>query len=117
MGRQNVCTGKTKKRLMNNYMSLGDAISRFLAKYELEDKVLIQSVLTEWEKLCREKRSLLIPIRFWFEKGTLFIKVSSPTWRNELNMSRLRLKQMINNEVKKRTGTRCEDCEVELIST
>ncbi len=85
---------------MNNYMSLGDAIERFLAKHKLQDKVLIQEVLTDWEKFVGTPIASNTE-KVWFEKGTLFIKVSSPTWRNELNMARFRLKQMINQKVNK----------------
>ncbi len=85
---------------MGNYMSLGDAIQRFLAKYELQDKVLIQEILTNWEQFVGKPIASNTE-KVWFEKGTLFIKVSSPTWRNELNMARFRLKQMINQKVNK----------------
>jgi predicted nucleic acid-binding Zn ribbon protein len=85
---------------MNNYMSVGDAIERFLAKYKLQDKVLIQEVLTDWERFVGTPIASNTE-KVWFEKGTLFIKVSSPTWRNELSMGRFRLKQMINQKVNK----------------
>lgn len=83
---------------MKPYMSLGDAIERFLQKHNLKEDVLIQSILTDWEK------HVGTPIasnteKVWFEKGTLFVKVTSPAWKNELLMARFRLRQMINTKL------------------
>ena len=85
---------------MRDYYSLGDAIDRFLEKHKLKDDLLIQRILTDWSKYVGA------PIannteKVWFEKGILFIKMSSPAWRNELMQARLKLLTMINKQAGK----------------
>ena len=85
---------------MSDYVSLGDAITRFLKKYQLQDDMLIQSVLTEWEKYVGAPIAAHTE-KLWFDKGILYVKVSSPAWKNELMMARTRIRLMINEKLGK----------------
>jgi predicted nucleic acid-binding Zn ribbon protein len=81
-------------------MSLGDAINKFLEQHGLKDDLLIQTILTEWEAYMGKSIASNTE-KVWFEKGTLYIKMASPVWRNELMMGRQKIKEMINRKVQK----------------
>ncbi|MDB4285988.1 DUF721 domain-containing protein [bacterium] len=85
---------------MKSYMSLGDAINKFLEQHGLKDDLLIQSILTEWEAYMGKSIASNTE-KVWFEDGTLYIRMSSPVWRNELMMGRQKIKEMINRKVQK----------------
>jgi predicted nucleic acid-binding Zn ribbon protein len=85
---------------MSEFISLGDAIDRFLKKYNLKDEVLIQEIITNWESLVGKPIAQHTE-KIWFERETLFIKVDGAAWRNELSMARLRIRNLINQKVGK----------------
>lgn len=83
---------------MAKYASLGESIQAFLRKYGLEEEVRIQRILTDWEAFVGKPIAQATE-KIWYENGTLFIQMSSPAWRNELSMARLRLIQHLNKEI------------------
>lgn len=85
---------------MSDYLSLGDAIQAFLRKYQLEDEVRIQRILTNWEAFVGAPIANATE-KLWYENGNLHIKMSSPAWRNELVMARLRLQRSLNEKIGK----------------
>ncbi len=83
----------------NNYLSLGEAIEKFLERHGLKETAKIQEVLARWENLMGK------PIagnteKIWFNKGTLYIKMKSPIWKNELLLARNKIRQMMNDQLK-----------------
>jgi predicted nucleic acid-binding Zn ribbon protein len=85
---------------MSDYVSLGNAIQTFLRKYKLEDELRIQRILTNWEAFVGRPIAKATE-KLWYENGTLHIKMSSPAWRNELVMARLRLQRSLNEKIGK----------------
>ena len=80
------------------YLSLGDAIQKFLAKHGLRETAKVQEVISQWDVLMGK------PIannteKIWFNKGILYIKMSSPIWKNELSLARNKIKDMVNAKV------------------
>lgn len=85
---------------MKPYLSLGEAIQAFLDKHGLRDEATIQAIIGEWEKLMGA------PIannteKIWFSKGILYIKMGSPLWKNELQLGRTKIRDMINQRIKR----------------
>ena len=85
---------------MKPYLSLGEAIQAFLEKHGIEDETSIQEVIAEWD-IFMGKPIAQNTEKIWFNKGTLYIKMKSPVWRNELQLARLKIKSMINERVHK----------------
>lgn len=85
---------------MNTILSVGEAIEQFLQKHGLADEILIQGILTDWE------RHIGAPVAaqteaVWFERGVLYMRVPSPVWRNELMLARSRMKALLNEKIGK----------------
>ncbi|MEM9984553.1 MAG: DUF721 domain-containing protein [Bacteroidota bacterium] len=83
---------------MKPYLSLGEAIQAFLDKHGLRQESKIQQIIAEWERLMG------VPIaqnteKVWFKGGVLYIKMSSPLWKNELQMARLKMQETLNREL------------------
>lgn len=81
-------------------MSMGEAIQAFLKKNGLEEKSLIQGVIGNWGTLMGR------PIkenteRIWYRDGVLYVKMNNPVWRNELNLGRSKIRDMLNKEMGK----------------
>ncbi|MEZ4825904.1 MAG: DUF721 domain-containing protein [Bacteroidia bacterium] len=86
---------------MKPYLSLGEAIQAFLDKHGLRDEASIQAVIQEWEKLMGA------PIannteKIWFSKGILYVKMKSPLWKNELQLARTKIRDMVNARIKRK---------------
>ncbi|RMG59305.1 MAG: DUF721 domain-containing protein [Bacteroidetes bacterium] len=80
------------------YLSVGEAIQAFLKKHGLEDDMLIQQIITDWENLMgRPIAQHTESIRF--SRGTLLLTISSPVWKHELNLARNKIKTLINERV------------------
>jgi predicted nucleic acid-binding Zn ribbon protein len=64
-------------------------ITRTLSEYE---------VLTSWRELVGDQVArVAVPERI--ERGILFVSVANPSWRTELTMRRLEIREMINQAV------------------
>ena len=85
---------------MSSYQSLGDSIQSFLRKHGLEDEVRIQRILTDWEAFVGSPIAKATE-KVWFENGTLHVQMSSPAWRNEMVMARIRLQRNLNERIGK----------------
>jgi predicted nucleic acid-binding Zn ribbon protein len=80
------------------YQSLGDAIEAFLEKNQLKDQAAIQQIISDWEKLMGRPIASHTE-KIWFQRGTLFIRLNSPPWRNELSMARIKIRDLVNKQV------------------
>ena len=83
------------------YLSLGDAIQAFLDKYNLKEEAEIQSVIKDWEKLMGKPIATNTE-KVWFNRGIFYVKMKSPVWRNELQLARMKIRDMINARAKKK---------------
>ena len=83
---------------MDPYMSLGDAIDAFLKKHGLKDEADIQQVINDWEKLMGKPIAQATE-KMWFNKGVFYIKIKSPVWKQELQMARLKIKGLVNEQI------------------
>lgn len=80
------------------YLSLGEAIQAFLDKHGLKDEASVQKVIGDWEFLMGSAVAQNTE-KIWFNKGVLYVKISSPIWKSELQMARLKIKEMINTRI------------------
>ncbi len=85
---------------MSSYISLGDAIRAFLQKNGLDDEVRIRKALDSWEELMGAPVARNTE-KVWVEKGVLYVKVSHPTWRQELNLQRQKIAERMNEAMGK----------------
>ena len=76
-------------------MSLGDAISLFLQKNGLSAEVKIQQLRQEWGSIMGQAVAAHTE-KIWFAQGTLFIKISSSIWRQELTMAKKEIRSVVN---------------------
>ncbi|MEM6348461.1 MAG: DUF721 domain-containing protein [Bacteroidota bacterium] len=83
---------------MSSYMDLGDAIDAFLNKHGLKDEADIQRVINNWESLMGKPIAQNTE-KLWLNKGIFYIKVKSPVWKSELQMARMKIQSMINEQV------------------
>lgn len=81
------------------FLSLGEAIEAFLAKHGLKDEALIQQVIMDWSTLMGKPIAQQTE-KIWFKDGVLYIKMGSPVWKNELQMARQKIKDMVNRHTK-----------------
>lgn len=77
------------------YLSLGEAIQAYLAKHNLTDDVLVQKVISDWSKLMGKPIAQQTE-KIWYKDGVLYIKMSSPVWKNELQLARMKIKEVVN---------------------
>ncbi|MEM8900552.1 MAG: DUF721 domain-containing protein [Bacteroidota bacterium] len=85
----------------NRIMSLGEAIDMFLKKNRLKDQVDIQAVIDEWEVLMGQAISANTE-KIWFQRGVLYVKMTSPVWKQELTMARSKIKELVNRKLKRK---------------
>lgn len=83
---------------MSNYMDLGDAIDAFLNKHGLKDEADIQRVINNWESLMGKPIAQNTE-KLWLNKSVFYIKVKSPVWKSELQMARMKIRTLINEQV------------------
>jgi len=86
--------------MSNQYMSLGEAIQAFLNTHGIKDQTSVQTIINEWDLLMGEPIAQNTE-KMWFARNTLYIKMKSPAWRNELQMARLKIKEMVNKKIGK----------------
>lgn len=84
----------------SNTQRLSDVLKDYMHENKLDQKMNELDIISSWEDLlgqtaARYTQSLRI------ESGTLFVKVSSPVFRNELIMMKEEIKRRLND----RAGT------------
>ncbi len=86
--------------MSHQYQSLSDAIKAFLDHHGLSDEAAIQEVITQWESLMGKPIAQATD-KIWFKGGIFYIKMSSPVWKNELQLGREKIKTALNGKMGK----------------
>ena len=81
------------------YISVGEAIEQFLQKNGLKSKAAVQAVIGRWPEIMGAPIAQNTE-KIWFSSGVLYVKVSSPVWRHELQMARKKIAEVVNREAK-----------------
>ncbi|WNJ16304.1 DUF721 domain-containing protein [Pontibacter sp. G13] len=81
------------------YVSLGEAIQSYLDKYNLRNEARIHFIISEWDKLMGAPIAQNTE-KIWFKDGVFYVKVSSPVWKQELQMARLKIRDIVNRRLK-----------------
>ena len=81
-------------------MSLGEAIEAYLKKNNLKDTSLIQTAIYNWGKIMGRPVAENTE-KLWFREGVFYVRMSNPVWKNELNLGRSKIKDMLNKEMGK----------------
>ena len=82
----------------DNFIQLGQLIDRLLRNYNLQRRVKESSVITIWHSAVGKKISRVTePIKV--QDGKLFVRVSTPSWRNELVLMKPHIKEKINTQI------------------
>ena len=81
--------------------SLKITIDSMLRKYGIDNAVAQNKALTEWEKAVgKTVAKNAVPEKV--EHGVVIVKVSSPTWRQELYLQKKDIIDKINKEIGKK---------------
>lgn len=78
--------------------SLGEAIEAFLAKHGIQEEAKVQEVINDWGILMGAPIAANTE-KIWFQQGTLYVRVKSPMWKNELSLARTKIKTMLNQKM------------------
>ena len=81
-------------------MSLGEAISLFLEKNGLAQEVQIQQLRQDWGSIMGQAVATHTE-KIWFDRGTLYVKISSSIWRHELTMAKKEICTVVNKAIGK----------------
>jgi predicted nucleic acid-binding Zn ribbon protein len=84
--------------MSNSFEQIGRIIENILKNAGLDKKVKETQAINFWKEVAgKEISKYSEPIKV--EDGTLFIKVSSPSWRNELIMLKPKIKEKLNRKL------------------
>ena len=82
-------------------VSLGKALEKMLGKFDLKDKYNENKTIDNWESLVGKTIAThTTPQKI--NKGKLYIKVDSPSWRNQMLFQKEYLKKRINEKMEKK---------------
>lgn len=83
---------------MNNFEKIGKTIEKILINYGIDKKVKESEIIVFWEEVTGKKiAEKTTPLKVI--DGKLFIKVSNPSWRNELMLVRPKIIKKINSRI------------------
>ena len=81
-----------------NQSSLGDAIDAYLREIGMRERVRVEGVIAEWGRIMG--MAIAEPTeRVWYKEGVLYVKISSPVWKNELSLAKGKIRDMVNGEL------------------
>ena len=84
-----------RKRPATQTKSLGEALTELIESLGIKKKLREQEVFSLWDNAVGDRIAKVAkPMRM--VKGTLFISVSSGTWRNELSMRKQEIVNRLN---------------------
>lgn len=83
----------------NDEVSLANALAKMIKNMNLTDEVKRHRIFTVWNTMMGEAINKHVT-NISFTKGVLFVHISSAPLRHELFMSRSKLKQRLNEELK-----------------
>jgi hypothetical protein len=78
-------------------LTLGQAISEFLDKFKLSDKVMESKVVTSWPAVMGNNVAKLTHSLYFKGKGVLIVKLNSSVLRSELLMHRSKIVKNLND--------------------
>lgn len=78
--------------------SLGEAIDAFLKKHGLQEEAKVQEIINDWGKLMGAPIASNTD-KIWFQKGILYVRMSSPMWKSELSLARTKIRNHINQKI------------------
>lgn len=82
----------------NSFEQLGKLLEKILKNYGLDKKVKESQVINIWDEVAGQKISKMTePVKV--VDGKLFVRVSNPSWRNELTLLKPRIKDTINKKL------------------
>ena len=81
-----------------NEYNIADAINAFLESNGIKEKALVQRVISDWEKIMGKALSDNTE-ELWFDRGIFYVRMSHPTWKNELQLAKTKLKDLLNKEL------------------
>ncbi len=79
-------------------LNLGQAITFFLETHGLRDEADMRRVIGQWETLMGKPIAAHTE-KLHFSEGILWARISSPIWRNELSLCKLKIRDMINHQI------------------
>ena len=83
---------------MNNFEKIGKTIEKILINYGIDKKVKESEIIVFWKEVTGKKiAEKTTPLKVI--DGKLFIKVSNPSWRNELMLVRPKIIKKINSRI------------------
>jgi predicted nucleic acid-binding Zn ribbon protein len=78
--------------------SLKDTIQELLKVYRIQGKVTQQQVIASWEKIMGKAIALKTK-ELYFQDRKLFVNLTSAPLKHELNMSKTKVIELINEEI------------------
>ncbi len=83
---------------MNDFEKIGKTIEKILINYGIDKKVKESEIIVFWKEVTGKKiAEKTTPLKVI--DGKLFIKVSNPSWRNELMLVRPKIIKKINSRI------------------
>ena len=82
----------------SHMFSLGEAIEAFLKKHGLQEEAKVQEIIKDWERLMGAPIASNTE-KIWFQNGTLYVRMNSPMWKNELSLARTKIRTMLNKQI------------------
>jgi predicted nucleic acid-binding Zn ribbon protein len=87
-----------EKRTRSGPVSTAAALKELAQRLRIARTLSEYEVLTSWRELVGDQVArVAVPERI--ERGILFVSVSNPSWRSELTMRRLEIRELINQAV------------------
>jgi hypothetical protein len=86
------------KNRKDNEESLKQVLERFVKTFQLDEGLLEQEIICAWEKLMGPAVAAKTEF-IQYKKGSLKIKLTSAPLRNELEMQKTRLIELLNEEL------------------
>jgi predicted nucleic acid-binding Zn ribbon protein len=81
-----------------NYVSIGKALSSFLRDLGLEKNLMEKRLLHNWREIIGDEiASVTKPVKI--EEGVLYLRVSDPVWRTELQFILKEIRAKIDREI------------------
>jgi len=83
---------------MSRPQSLGSVLSEVIDQLGMRGKIDEARVVESWAQLAGDRVNSMTE-SVWMKGTTLFVKISSAAWRQELHMNRTAWKKRLNDEL------------------
>lgn len=78
--------------------NIGKAINSFLEKNNLKIPMMEDKVRINWEEWMGKPIASATE-KLWIKDGVLYLKIHNPTWKNELQYAKGKIKKIINENL------------------